>query len=63
MRADNPGVRTLHRALGLLGSPEALAAALGVAPEQLQRWLHAGEAVPTKVYLAALDIVARGRAR
>jgi DNA-binding transcriptional regulator YdaS (Cro superfamily) len=55
-----PQVRTLHRALEILGSEQRLAATLGVALTQLAQWLRGECDVPAKAFFAALDIVARG---
>jgi len=57
--AENSVTRTLARALRAAGSLERLAGQLGVAPAQLSQWL-AGAQPPTRIYLRALDLVARG---
>jgi DNA-binding transcriptional regulator YdaS (Cro superfamily) len=55
-----PQVRTLHRALEIIGDEQQLAARLGVAISQLAEWLRGECDVPAKAFFAALDIVARG---
>jgi hypothetical protein len=56
---DTPQIRTLQRALENCGGEAALAKALGASVEALSRWLAGAEALPAKVYLVALDLVAR----
>ena len=56
-----PQIRTLKRALEKLVKRERLAAALGVALEDLEDYLAGKKPVPNKVFLAALDIVADRR--
>ena len=56
---STPQTRTLNRALEKCGGEIALAKALGVTIEVLSGWL-AGDSVPPKIYLSALDIVAMG---
>ena len=56
-----PQIRTLKRALEKLVKRERLAAALGVAPEDLEDYLTGKKPVPNKIFLAALDIVADRR--
>lgn len=58
-----PQVRTLHRALEIIGDEQKLAAVLGVALTQLAEWLRGECDVPAKAFFAALDIVARGFTR
>jgi hypothetical protein len=55
-----PAMRTLHRAAELLGGEAALAEALGVGVEELQGWLGGASTPPARVYLKALEIVAKG---
>lgn len=57
---QTPQVRTLYRAIEILGSEQKLAARLGVAIAQLYQWLRGECDVPAKAFFAALDIVARG---
>jgi hypothetical protein len=59
MLMSTPQTRTLNRALERCGGEIALAKALGVTIEGVSGWL-AGDDVPPKIYLAALDIVAIG---
>ena len=60
VKHDTPKVRTLRRALQVLGSETKLAEALGVTREKLGRWLS-GEDVPDDAaYLISLDIVVLG---
>jgi DNA-binding transcriptional regulator YiaG len=60
MHADSPSIRTLHRAIAVLGSSEQLAIALDCPLAQLQSWLRGSE-TPTRAFIAALAIVAQGR--
>jgi hypothetical protein len=60
MEADSPSIRTLHRAIEMLGSADELALALDCSPEQLHSWLDGAE-TPTRAFIAALAIVAQGR--
>ena len=53
-------LRTLQRALATLGSAERLAQALRVPPADLEDYLAGRKPVPPAVFLAALDVVARG---
>ena len=54
--------RTLRRALDTCGgNVHILAQTLQVPPEELYAWLAGRKALPTPVYIAALDVVARGR--
>ena len=62
MSGDTPQTRTLYRALENCGSEGALADTLEVSVEVLSRWLAGKEVPPVKIYLLALDLVAR-RAR
>jgi DNA-binding transcriptional regulator YiaG len=58
---DSARTRTLQRALEACGSSrEALAHALAVSLHDLARWLEGRETPPSRVYLDALDVVARG---
>jgi hypothetical protein len=57
---DGPAVRTLGRALEIMGTKTGLADALGVSVSDLETWLSGEAAPPHKVFIAALDIVARG---
>ena len=59
MLVSTPQTRTLNGALERCGGGIALAKALGVTIEVLSGWL-AGDDVPSKIYLSALDIVAMG---
>jgi hypothetical protein len=54
-------MRTLASALKDCGGERALAKALGVAAEDLARWLSGQAALPVSVYFRALDLVATGR--
>lgn len=56
-----PQLRTLRRALEDGGGEADLAKALGVSVEVLSCWLSGQEALPTTVYVRALDLVATGR--
>jgi hypothetical protein len=61
MSTATPQMRTLARALKDCGGETALAKALGVATEDLARWLSGQAAPPASVYFRALDLVATGR--
>jgi hypothetical protein len=61
MSTLTPQMRTLARALKDCGGETALAEALGVAAEDLARWLSGQAALPVRVYFRALDLVATGR--
>lgn len=52
--------RVIREAAETLGSEELFASFLGVSPEQLGRWLSGAESAPLEVFLAGLDVVARG---
>ena len=56
----NPHVRSLKRALEILGSKTRLATALEVSEEELETYL-AGEPMPTERFIETLDIVAQGK--
>ena len=58
--ADTPKVRTLRRAVEVVGSPEALAEVLDVAPEVVSAWLLGQQAPPNDAYMRALDLVSQG---
>jgi hypothetical protein len=60
MERDSPSIRTLHRAMAMLGSPDQLALALDCSVDELQSWLDGAE-TPTRAFIAALAIVAQGR--
>lgn len=55
---DRPSSRTLQRALDLIGSRELLATKLSIPLETLDDYLHGRQAIPNKIFLAALDVVA-----
>jgi len=55
-----PVGRTLQRASEILGGEEVLAAKLGVTPDDIRAWILGERTPPYAIYLAALDIVARG---
>jgi hypothetical protein len=55
--------RTLRRALATIGSEERLAAAFACSPLELVRWLSGEKPAPGEIFIAALDIVARGGLR
>lgn len=56
---DGAHSRTLQKALVVLGTRERLAIALDVPAAELDRYMN-GEPLPDKLFLEALDIVARG---
>lgn len=58
---DRPPSRTLQRALGIAGTTERLAAALGISCEELETYLAGQKPLPNEVFLVALDIVAGRR--
>lgn len=49
--------RTFARAAELLGSCDALARRLGVAPRKVDRWIGGLEDPPVSMFLAAVDII------
>jgi DNA-binding transcriptional regulator YiaG len=57
---DNPKVRTLRRAVEVVGTPEALAEALDVSPELVSAWLLGQKAPSNDAYMRALDLVSQG---
>jgi len=59
-KADTPKLRTLQRAVEVVGSPEALAEALDVSPEMVSAWLLGQQAVSNDAYMRALDLVSQG---
>jgi hypothetical protein len=61
MSTSTPQLRTLQRALEDCGGEADLAKVLGVSLEVLSRWLSGENAVPTNIYVRALDLVAMGR--
>jgi hypothetical protein len=63
MGKETATIRTLRRALATIGSEEHLAAALECSPLELVRWLSGEKPAPGEVFIAALDIVARGGLR
>jgi len=56
----NPHVRSLKRALEILGSKTRLATALEISEEDLDAYL-AGKPMPTDLFIETLDIVAQGK--
>jgi len=60
---DEPTVarRTLGRAIDIAGSPEALAAFLGLSLNDVSEWISGRAAPPTAVFLALVDIVSANR--
>jgi hypothetical protein len=56
----NPHVRSLKRALEILGSKTRLATALEITEEELETYL-AGKPMPTEMFIETLDIVAHGK--
>jgi DNA-binding transcriptional regulator YiaG len=60
METDSPSIRTLHRAMDMVGSRAKLARALDCSVDELQSWLDGAE-TPTRAFIAALAIVAKGR--
>jgi transcriptional regulator with XRE-family HTH domain len=59
-RMTTPKRRTLATAAQTLGGEQALADALGVDRVLLSTWLQAQVETPDAIYLAALEIVAKG---
>lgn len=47
----------LRRAALVLGSVEALARTIGFSPRQIERWMQGEEAIPTDVFLLAVDLI------
>ena len=61
---DTAQTRTLRRALAACGgNTKTLTEILGVSIGDLSPWLAGKKVPPTRVYLAALDVVARGPLR
>lgn len=58
---ESAQTRTLERALRLLGSKERLAAALQIPVADLDDYLAGKKRLPYRAFIAAIDIVARGR--
>jgi DNA-binding transcriptional regulator YdaS (Cro superfamily) len=58
MSTETPQARTLRRALKVRGSIVALAKALGVSAADLSAWMNGHVALPTAIYIKALDLVA-----
>jgi hypothetical protein len=56
----NPHVRSLKRALEILGSKTRLATALEITEEELDVYLG-GKPMPTEMFIETLDIVAQGK--
>ena len=56
----NPHVRSLKRAIEILGSKTRLATALEISEEELDGYL-AGKPMPTEMFIEALDSVAHGK--
>jgi hypothetical protein len=54
-------LRTLQRALKVVGNKQRLAAALEVSVPALEAYLAGEQPLPNNLFLAALDIVANGR--
>ena len=59
---DGPRLRTLQRALALVGTKERLAIALDTSVPDIERYLN-GEPLPHELFIAALDIVAGNQSR
>jgi hypothetical protein len=57
---DGAHVRTLQRALEILGNKERLAIVLDVRIQDLENYLSGNEPLPQQTFLDALDIVATG---
>jgi DNA-binding transcriptional regulator YiaG len=60
MGKDTAQTRTLRRAVEVVGSPKELADTLGVSLESLAAWLAGEQALPSEIYLRALDVVSQG---
>jgi len=58
---DGAHLRTLNRALEIVGSKERLAIVLDVPAPDLERYLAGETALPHGVFIEALEIVAGGR--
>ena len=50
-------VRTLHRACVIIGGVPGLAAHLGLAEDDLVRWLQGTEEPPFEVFLGAVEVI------
>ena len=58
---DGAHLRTLNRALEIVGSKERLAIVLDVPASDLEQYLAGEAALPHGVFIEALEIVAGGR--
>jgi len=58
---DGAHLRTLNRALEIIGSKERLAIVLDVSAPDLDQYLAGETALPYAVFIEALEIVAGGR--
>lgn len=58
---ENPYVRPLENARRVAGGDEQLAFALNASVEALSSWLSGEAPPPMKTYMAALQLVGRGR--
>lgn len=61
MPANTVYTDTLLRAVRVLGTPEALAATLGVSLPQLDQWMRGDQVLPQDMFQRAVEIVVRGR--
>ncbi len=61
MTNQNACTRTFARSIEALGSVEAVAAELSATVADVEQWLAGTAQPPAATFLAALDIVARGR--
>ena len=60
---DGAPLRTLVRALQIMKTKARLAVALGMSVPELEGYLAGTMPLPNKVFITALDIVARGRGK
>jgi hypothetical protein len=56
---DSAPSRTLRRALRIVGAKEQLASKLNISLGDLEAYVAGHKVLPTPVYIAALDIVAK----
>ena len=54
-------IDTLRRAARLIGGAEPLARKLRASPRQLEAWMNGQEAVPTDIFLRAVDLIEDSR--
>lgn len=61
MTTTNPHIRTLQRALAIVGTKERLAVALEISVAELESYVNGEKPLPNELFILALDIVAYGQ--